>query len=131
MVKNFSKGTEISYKYSRADTYNVSFANNISAFCFTGNESNTLKEQLKSIKKLDKHVKTIKSYSFDGCQMLQMADIGGNQLANVQSNAFSNCQNLKLVVIPPSLVTSGLGLSAISNCPSLHCVSFSGYEKDE
>lgn len=60
-----------------------------------------------------------------------MADIGGGQLTSIQSNAFSNCQNLKLVVIPQSLVTSGLGLSSMSNCPNLHCVSFSGYEKDE
>lgn len=131
MTKSFKKGDKISYQYSRTGTYNVSIANNVEAFCFTGSEWNSLKEQLKTIKRLDKNVKRIKAYSFDNCQNLQIVDIGNGQLTKVDSNSFNGCQNLKLVVIPQSLVTSGMDSSAINDCPELNFVSFSGYEKDD
>lgn len=131
MIKSFDKGSEISYQYKDYNTYNVLFANNISAFCFTGSGTNNLKSQLKSIEKVDKNVKKIKSYAFDNCSRLQIINIADSSIDVLQANSFNDCTNLMAIIVPKSLIENGMALSALNNLPSLHVFSFYNQERDE
>ena len=131
MVRSFPKGTEISYKYATTGTYDVTFSDNISAFCFTGQGQNELKNQLKTIKRMNKNVKEILPNSFDNCQKLQMVDVGSASIERIQSNAFSGCQNLAVMIVPEGLIQDGMAESSLNNLTNLRIFSYRNHERDE